>query len=102
MNKLIDINDVSTYPRELTVLFDNDGDINTDDILSDCDFKCCHVSNTYNIENYYKFGIMRPFIVYPDNQVEINTILKDIILKPIVHMKDYEDYSKAYDKRLQD
>lgn len=100
MNKVIDINDVLTYPEEICHLFRNNESFDPNILLGKYDFKCCHVCCTLDINNYYKFGIMRPFRVFNDNCVEVNTILKDLILSPISNYVDYKQYADNYDKLL--
>ena len=100
MTNIIDINDVSTYPKELLYGFDNNTDINYDLVFANYDFKCVHVTCTSDIENYNLLGIMRPFRVFSNNHFEINTTLKDIMLKPISNREDYSYYADKYDSLL--
>lgn len=100
MNNIIDINDVSSYPKEIVkTFFDNVGGIKFDALFNSYYFKCVHVCCTTDIENYKKYGIMRPLIANNCDTFEINQILKEIILKPI---KEYKEYSKKYDELLEE
>lgn len=100
MNKIIDINDVLTYPEELINLFNNDNDTILDEIFMNYSFKCSHVTCTYDINNYYKSGIMRSFKIFKNGDWEINQELKNIILKPISNLSNYVEYADKYDKIL--
>lgn len=100
MNKLIDINDVVTYPKKLINLFNNDSEVIPDEIFLNYNFKCSHVTCTYDINNYYVFGIMRPFKILKNDDWEINKELKNIILKPISNLSNYVVYVDKYDKVL--
>lgn len=102
MNKIIDINDVNSYPKKLIELFEkNSKDIDYDEIFKKYYFKCYHACNTYNIENYKKYGIMRPYYVNRDGMKGINYDLKEILLFPFKGYQNYNLYSKKYDEELE-
>lgn len=101
MSRIIDIYDLSTYPEKIVKTFSLDADsINYDELFSNYYFKCCHVRCTNNIENYKKYGIMRPFVVNNDGTTKINNILKNIILNPLTNDINYNDYCNKYDELL--
>ena len=100
MKNIIDVNDVSSYPEEIIKSFTDDIDsINFDNLFKNYYFKCVHVCCTSNIENYKKYGIMRPLIANDYDKFQTNQILKEIILKPI---NNNEEYSKKYDELLEE
>lgn len=100
MNRIIDINDSSTYPSFLIDSFINNYEIDYNELFKDYYFKCCHVCCTSDINNYIKYGILRPYYVN-DNEIRgINDKLKEIILEPLKNNKDYAKYSKKYDELL--
>lgn len=102
MNKVIDINDIKSYPTQLIHLFENqENDINYDEIFHNYYFKCCHLCCTGNIENYIKYGIMRPYIVNKDHTQKINYDLKKILLKPFEKFPNFKLYLKRYDEQLE-
>lgn len=63
MNRIIDINDSSTYPNFLIDSFINNYEIDYNELFKDYYFKCCHVCCTSDINNYIKYGILRPYYV---------------------------------------
>lgn len=102
MNKIIDINDVNSYPKKLIELFEkNSKDIDYDEIFKKYYFKCYHACNTYNIENHKKYGIMCPYYVNRDGMKGINYDLKEILLFPFKGYQNYNLYSKKYDEELE-
>ena len=100
MNNIIDINDSSTYPKFLVDSFVEEYEINYDKFFKGYYFKCCHVCCTSDINNYIKYGILRPYYVNIDGSRGINYKLKEIILEPIKNSKDYTKYNKKYDVLL--
>ena len=101
MNNVIDVNDIQTYPDEIIQSFKLDvADIDCDKLFENYSFKCCHVCCTSNIENYKKYGIIRPFVVNNDGTIKINYILKNIILKPLTNDINYSYYCNKYDELL--
>ena len=101
MNKLIDINDPTTYPDFLINSFINNYEIEYDELFKDYYFKCCHVCCTSNINNYIKYGIVRPYYVNNDGLRGINRTLKEIILEPLKDDFNYNLYSDKYDALLE-
>ena len=101
MNRIIDINDLSTYPNFLIDSFINNYEIDYNELFKDYYFKCCHVCCTSDINNYIKYGILRPYYVN-DNEIRgINQKLKEIILEPLKGGYDYDTYSEKYDELLE-
>ena len=101
MSVVIDINDVSTYPAEIIQKFKLDSKVLDDnELFGKYYFKCCHVCCTNNIDNYKKYGIMRPFYICHDGSEKINNVLKDIMLSPFTNDFNYNNYRKKYDEIL--
>jgi len=102
MSKLVDVNNVQTYPNKLLESFENNiEEINYDEIFKDCYFKCCHVCCTNNIDSYTKYGIMRPYIVNGDGTRQINETLKKILFRSFEGDSNLIDYEKRYDALLE-
>lgn len=99
---IIDVNNVSTYPKFLIDIFKNyDGnEVNYDKVFENCYFRCHHVCCTSTEKNYKKYGILRPYYVNKDGTRGINNKLKNIILEPLKGEKCYDFYSKKYDELL--
>lgn len=100
MNRIIDINDSSTYPSFLIDSFINNYEIDYNELFKDYYFKCCHVCCTSDVNNYIKYGILRPYYVNDDGSRGINDKLKEIILEPLKNNTDYVEFSKKYDELL--
>ena len=102
MDKIIDINNVESYPTELIELFKEDNkQIDFENLLKNYYFKCAHICCTDNIDNYKKHGIMRPYQVNKDGSTRINDNLKNIILLPLKNYTDYNLYFSKYDEVLE-
>lgn len=99
MNNVIDIYNPATYPKNFEEILNNYTNKKVDEIFNNYFFKCAHVTCTCDINNYYKYGIIRPSKVVDGNLI-INYLLKELILEPLVDNSNYEDYSKKYDKAL--
>lgn len=101
MNRIIDINDSSTYPSFLINSFINNYETDYNELFKDYYFKCCHVCCTSDINNYIKYGILRPYYVNDNGIRGINQKLKEIILEPLKGGYDYDTYSEKYDELLE-
>lgn len=101
MSNVIDLSDPLTYPDFLIDSFNNDYEIEYDLLFKEYYFKCCHVCCTSDINNYIRYGIVRPYYVNLDGTKKINKKLKEIILEPLRDDDDYEKYSLKYDELLE-
>lgn len=102
MSDSIDVNDKSTYPIDVINMLKNEyNEEKFTQLLNKYFFLCSHVTNTFNIDNYYNNGIQRPFIASNQKNGKINYKLKNIILDPLKKSKNYEYYSKKYDEVLE-